>query len=150
MDPINIYMKQILNSVLPKILSVFTLKKNNKLFYFYFLFFPVYIFSSPVVEKVDTSDFPKIQIHVREELNKPIQNEIITIRENSESITEDIVKVDLLKKSSTRPIRLVLAIQAFSSEDNSISRVISENIIKSLSDDDKISLFVYCAMDGNE
>jgi hypothetical protein len=143
MDPNNLYMKQILNSFLKNITSVLTLIKKITLFYIHFLLFPIYIFSSPVVEKVDTSDFPKIQIHVREELNKPIQNEIITIRENSESITEDIVKVDLLKKSSTRPIRLVLAIQASSASDNSISRVISENIIKNLSDDDKISLFVY-------
>ncbi len=143
MDPINLYMKQILNSVILNFLSIFNIIKKISLIYFYILIFPFYIFSSPVVEKVDTSDFPKIQIHVREELNKPIQNEIITIRENSESITEDIVKVDLLKKSSTRPIRLVLAIQASSADDNSISRVISENIIKSLSDDDKISLFVY-------
>ena len=136
-------MKQILYSFLPKNVKFFSFIKKNILCSFYIIYFPVYIYSSPVVEKIDTSDFPKIQIHVREEINKPIQNEIITIRENSENITEDIVKVDLLKKSSTRPIRLILAIQASSTEDNSVSRVISENIIKSLSDEDKISLFVY-------
>ena len=79
MDPINLYMKQLLNSVILNFLSIFNIIKKISLIYFYILIFPFYIFSSPVVEKVDTSDFPKIQIHVREELNKPIQNEIITI-----------------------------------------------------------------------
>lgn len=111
--------------------------------YLFLISFSSILYSSPVVEKVDTSDFPKIQLHIREEVGKPIQNEIITLRESSEGITEDIVKVDLLKKTSTRPIRLILAIQASSSEDNSVSRVISENIIKSLSDEDKLCLFVY-------
>jgi hypothetical protein len=110
--------------------------------FFLFLFFNQ-ISSSPIVEKVDKSEFPKIKIHIREELNKPIQNQTVSIKETLNSSTKDIVVVDVIKKISQRPIKIFFVVQASSIENNSYSREIVSSILKKTEDTDKLSLYIY-------
>ena len=114
----------------------------SSLLLLYFLVFNQ-IFPSPIVEKVDKSEFPKIKIHIREDLNKPIQNQTVSIKETLNSITKDIVVVDVLKKVSQRPVKILFVVQASSLEDNSYSKEIISSILKKTEDTDKLSLFIY-------
>jgi hypothetical protein len=112
------------------------------LLYFYFFCFN-HISSSPIVEKVDKSEFPKIKIQIREELNKPIQNQTVSIKETLNSSTKEIVVVDVLKKVSQRPVKVFFVVQASSIENNSYSREIVSSILKKIEDTDKLSLYIY-------
>ncbi len=112
-------------------------------FYILLILFSFSIFSAPIVEKIDKSDFPKIQIQIREDLNTPIQNQSISIRETLNNITKDIVVVDVVKKSSTRPIKVLFAIQASTIDENKISKEIALSILKKLDKEDSLSLFIY-------
>ena len=101
------------------------------------------ISSSPIVEKVDKSEFPKIKIHIREDFNKPIQNQTVSIKETLNSSTKDIVVVDVLKKVSQRPVKIIFVVQASTIDNNSYSREIVSSILKKIEETDKLSLYIY-------
>jgi hypothetical protein len=108
-----------------------------------FFLISISIYSTPIVEKIDKTDFPKIQIQIREDINKPIQNQSISIRETLNNLTKDIVVVDVIKKNSSRPIKVIFVVQASSIQENTLSREIASSLLNKLGSDDKLSLFVY-------
>lgn len=103
----------------------------------------VSIYSSPIVERVDISDYPKIVIQIREELNKPIETQKIIIKEKHNDKLETISRVDILKSTNNRPVRVFFVIQASSEEKNNLSRDIANSVLKNISNDDLLGLFIY-------
>ncbi|MCB1141822.1 MAG: FHA domain-containing protein [Leptospiraceae bacterium] len=99
--------------------------------------------SHPVVEKVDTSEYPKIKISIREEVGKPLQNEKIRLYESIQGKDDEILVMDLLKKNEIRKVRLLLSIQASDEENNKKTRELAEAVLRSLNLDDQIILHIY-------
>jgi hypothetical protein len=105
------------------------------------------LYSHPVVEKIDTTKYPLVQIHIREEINKPLTNESIRLREIIENNPREILVMDLLKNNDIRMVRLILHIQASTPENNLKSIQLAEVILRSLNLDDSVVLSIHTDKD---
>jgi hypothetical protein len=114
----------------------------------FFLFFVcVDLVAKPVLETLDTSNYPNVHLHIREDVLKPIQSTPLTLVETLNGKKRTIDEINILRKNQYRPINLLLSIHASEYENrNEKVKLVALSLVESLSETDKVGIQIY----GNE
>lgn len=101
--------------------------------------------SKPVLEKIDISEFPKVQIQVREDRHKPLQSESIELSEIHDLDQRNIQSIQIIREGKLRKIRLILSIQLTDDRiKNNHTKNMTTMLLQGLDEKDIVGLHFYC------
>ncbi|PJZ68204.1 hypothetical protein CH373_15885 [Leptospira perolatii] len=100
-----------------------------------------------VIEGIESKDYPKIRVLLKENSRKSLDREILTIKETKQGKTLRVIRPDLKREEGTRPIHVyVVAQMTHSLEANNRSTEFLRQIVESSEEEDRFS-FVFFADD---
>ncbi|MEM7182549.1 MAG: FHA domain-containing protein [Spirochaetota bacterium] len=101
-----------------------------------------------ILEQLDTSEYPKIQLHVREDVlknrSRPIQAENMQINEIYDKKTRSVRKINIVRSHGFRNVHFMLAVNTSEfKRQNQKSRKLASDLLRSLDAKDDITLLIY-------